>query len=39
MNIKTDDFYEDMKKDSDEYDMSNFKCELTKSFKDNTNKK
>lgn len=37
--IETEDFYMDMKNDSDEYDMSNFKCDLTKSFKDNTNKK
>eukprot|EP01051_Picozoa_sp_SAG22_P002164 SAG22_NODE_95_length_20791_cov_40.318514_4_plen_169_part_00 len=37
--IKTEDFYEDMKKDSHLYDMSNFDCDLTKQFKDNTNKK
>eukprot|EP01050_Picozoa_sp_SAG11_P002920 SAG11_NODE_155_length_14200_cov_178.683781_5_plen_194_part_00 len=37
--IKTDDFYEDMKQDSDKYDMSNFDCDLTSQFKDNTNKK
>eukprot|EP01050_Picozoa_sp_SAG11_P000336 SAG11_NODE_9_length_28972_cov_81.532539_13_plen_209_part_00 len=35
----TDDFYEDMKQDSDKYDMSNFDCDLTSQFKDNTNKK
>eukprot|EP01043_Picozoa_sp_COSAG02_P083454 COSAG02_NODE_21466_length_787_cov_0.678779_3_plen_135_part_01 len=28
-----------MKKDSHLYDMSNFDCDLTKQFKDNTNKK
>eukprot|EP01043_Picozoa_sp_COSAG02_P110894 COSAG02_NODE_47032_length_344_cov_0.726531_1_plen_114_part_11 len=32
--IKTEDFYEDMKKDSHKYDMSNFDCDLTKQFKD-----
>ena len=37
--IKTDNFYEDMKNDGDKYDMSNFDCELTKSYKDNRNKK
>eukprot|EP01050_Picozoa_sp_SAG11_P051613 SAG11_NODE_29429_length_310_cov_46.236967_1_plen_103_part_11 len=37
--IETDDFYEDMKKDGDKYDMSNFDCDLTAQFKDNTNKK
>ena len=37
--IKTDDFYQDMKKDGDKYDMSNFDHEITSQFKDNTNKK
>ena len=37
--IDTKDFYEDMKTDSKHYDMSNFDCDLTKEYKDNTNKK
>ena len=37
--IKTKDFYEDMKKDSSKYDMSNFDSDITARFKDNTNKK
>jgi hypothetical protein len=37
--VETKDFYEDMKSDGDKYDMSNFDCDLTKKYKDNTNKK
>jgi hypothetical protein len=37
--IDTKDFYEDMKADGEKYDMSNFDCDLTKQYKDNTNKK
>ena len=37
--IDTKDFYEDMKADGERYDMSNFDCDLTKHYKNNTNKK
>jgi abortive infection bacteriophage resistance protein len=37
--IDAKDFYEDMKTDSQQYDMSNFDCDLTKQYKNNNNKK
>ena len=37
--VETKNFYEDMKADGGRYDMSNFDCDLTKQYKNNTNKK
>jgi hypothetical protein len=37
--IDTEDFYEDTKANDGKYGMSNFDCDLTEQYKDDTNKK